>query len=170
MRSSHIRISTLTLNCCVKGLFDMTHNLLFCVLGDLMWKRCAGKTLTLGVRTTFTLRWLPATFTASTPPSSAWITSMTPLSPSCSPWWVCVCLCVELVCWVYGVGLLLHRGWDFSGCSWISGFRCLSESNKNGVELHFKCDFSQLRLQTLIRSHLLHVCGTWRRQWFCFLY
>ena len=33
-------------------------------------------------------------------------------------------------------------GGDFSGYSWISGFRCLSESIKNGVEIHFEHDFT----------------------------
>ena len=35
----------------------------------------------------------------------------------------------------------------------MSGFRFLSESNKNGVEVHLECDFSPLRIQTLTQSH-----------------
>ena len=31
--------------------------------------------------------------------------------------------------------------WDISGYSQISGFRCLLESNENGVEMHFEPDF-----------------------------
>ena len=30
-----------------------------------------------------------------------------------------------------------------------------SESNKNGVEMHFECDFSLFRIQTLTQSHPL---------------
>ena len=33
------------------------------------------------------------------------------------------------------------HAWDFSQFSQISGFRILSESNQNGVEMHFECDF-----------------------------
>ena len=29
------------------------------------------------------------------------------------------------------------RGWAYSGYSWISGFRCLSERKKKGFEMHF---------------------------------
>ena len=47
-----------------------------------------------------------------------------------------------------------YHGWDFSGYSWISGFRCLSESNKNGTEMPFECDLSPCRIETLILSHL----------------
>ena len=43
------------------------------------------------------------------------------------------------------------HGWDFSGYSRISGFRLLSENNKNGVEMHF--EFSPLRIQNLTQSH-----------------
>ena len=45
------------------------------------------------------------------------------------------------------------HGLDFSGYSQISGFRYLSERNKTGVEMHFECDFSPFRIQTLTRSH-----------------
>ena len=54
---------------------------------------------------------------------------------------------------------VLH-GWDFSGFSWISGFRCISGSNKNGFGMHFEVEFSPFRIQTLAWSHA----------WFCFLY
>ena len=54
-----------------------------------------------------------------------------------------------LVCY-----LVLYCHWcDFSGYIRISGFRFLSESNKNGVEMHFECDFPSFRIQTLTQSH-----------------
>ena len=37
---------------------------------------------------------------------------------------------------------VLFHGWDFLGYGRNSGFRFLLESNKNGVEMHFGCDFS----------------------------
>ena len=49
--------------------------------------------------------------------------------------------------------LFCHHGWDFSGCSRISGFRFLSNSNKNGLEIHFEFDFSPFRIQTVTLSH-----------------
>ena len=42
------------------------------------------------------------------------------------------------------------HGWDFSSYSRISGFRLLSENNKNGVEMHF--ELSPLRIQNLTQS------------------
>ena len=33
------------------------------------------------------------------------------------------------------------HGWDFSGYRQVYGFRFLSESNKNGVEMNFEVDF-----------------------------
>ena len=51
-----------------------------------------------------------------------------------------------------GFGEKSH-GWDFSGYSWILGFRYLSESNKNGFEMHFECELSPYRIQTLTWSH-----------------
>ena len=50
------------------------------------------------------------------------------------------------------LALLFFHGWVFSGHSWISEFRFLSESNKNGGEMHFECDFSPFRIQTLTQS------------------
>ena len=44
-------------------------------------------------------------------------------------------------------GLALCHGWDFSGYSHISGFRYLSESNKNGFEMHFESEFWHFRIQ-----------------------
>ena len=43
--------------------------------------------------------------------------------------------------------LLIVLWWDFSGYSWISGFRFLSECNKNNIEMHFECDFVPFRIQ-----------------------
>ena len=37
-----------------------------------------------------------------------------------------------------------------SGYDQISGFRFLSESNENGVEVHFEGDFSPFRIHTLV--------------------
>ena len=31
----------------------------------------------------------------------------------------------------------VNHGWNFSGCSQISGFRSLSEGNRNGFEMRF---------------------------------
>ena len=45
------------------------------------------------------------------------------------------------------------QGWDFPGCSQISGFRFLSGNSENGVEEHFECDFAPFRIQTLTQSH-----------------
>ena len=42
----------------------------------------------------------------------------------------------------------LVHGWDFSSYSRISGFRFRSETNRNGGEMHFECDFAPLRIQT----------------------
>ena len=42
----------------------------------------------------------------------------------------------------------LWHGWDFSGYSWISGFKYLSENNKNGFAVHFECEFSPVKIQT----------------------
>ena len=42
----------------------------------------------------------------------------------------------------------------FSGYSQISGFRSLSEWSKNGFEMHFECEFSSFRIQTLAWSQL----------------
>ena len=47
----------------------------------------------------------------------------------------------------------LHHGLDFSGYSRISGFRFLSKSIKNGVEMHFECDFVPFRIQMLTQFH-----------------
>ena len=43
-------------------------------------------------------------------------------------------------------------GWDFSRYRWISGFRCLSEGNKNGFdfEMHFECEVSTFRNFNLV--------------------
>ena len=38
--------------------------------------------------------------------------------------------------------LTYSHGWDFSGSGQISGFKYLSESNNNGAEMHFECEFS----------------------------
>ena len=46
----------------------------------------------------------------------------------------------------------LWHGWDFSGYSWISGFKYLSENNKNGFAVHFECEFSPVKIQTSIWS------------------
>ena len=43
-----------------------------------------------------------------------------------------------------------HFGWDLSGHSKMTGFRYLSESNRNGFEMHFESEFSPSRIQTLI--------------------
>ena len=61
--------------------------------------------------------------------------------------YMCVCVCVH-VC----------DGWDFSGYSQILGFRFLSESIKNGAEMHFECDFSPFRIQMFNQSYLWCVC------------
>ena len=37
----------------------------------------------------------------------------------------------------------------------ISGTRFHSESNKDGVEMQFECDFSAFKIQTLILSQLV---------------
>ena len=47
----------------------------------------------------------------------------------------------------------LIMGGDFSGYSRISRFRYLSESNQNGVEMHFECDFSHFRIQSVNWPH-----------------
>ena len=46
----------------------------------------------------------------------------------------------------------LRHGWDFCSYSQISGFQ-FSESSKNSVEMHFECDFSPFRIQTLTQSY-----------------
>ena len=51
------------------------------------------------------------------------------------------------------VFMMSLHGWDFSGHSWVLGFRYFSESNKNSFEMHFDCDFSPFRTQTLTWSH-----------------
>ena len=49
--------------------------------------------------------------------------------------------------WKYFVLYNTH-GWDFIGYSWIPGFRYLSESNRNVVEMHFEWEISPFRIQT----------------------
>ena len=46
-----------------------------------------------------------------------------------------------------------RHGWDISNYSLISGFRSLTECNKHGAGMHFECNFSPSRIQTLILSH-----------------
>ena len=36
--------------------------------------------------------------------------------------------------------------WDFSSCGWSSGFRFLSESNKDDIVMHFQRNFAPLRI------------------------
>ena len=43
------------------------------------------------------------------------------------------------------------HGWDLSGYSRISGFTF--RKKKSGFEIHFDCDFSPFRIQTLTWSH-----------------
>ena len=50
------------------------------------------------------------------------------------------------------LALLMHEC-NLSGYHHISGFRCLSESSKNGFEVHFECEFLPFRIQTLTWSH-----------------
>ena len=45
--------------------------------------------------------------------------------------------------------LISQQGWEYSGYSQISGVKFLSKSNKNGVEIHFECDCSPFRIQTV---------------------
>ena len=45
-----------------------------------------------------------------------------------------------------------HR-WDLAGYNLISGVKFLSESNKNGIEVHFECDFLLSLVQTWPLSH-----------------
>ena len=49
-------------------------------------------------------------------------------------------------------GFCLWHGCDFSSYHGISGFRFLSESNENGVEMHFECGFAPVGIQTLTQS------------------
>lgn len=44
--------------------------------------------------------------------------------------------------------------------SWISEFRFLPESNKNGTQMHFKCDFLPLRIQTFTESNYVKTVAT----------
>ena len=55
---------------------------------------------------------------------------------------------------------ILSHGGDFSGYNRILGIRFLWESSKNGVEVHFECDFAPFRIQTLAQSH----------PWYCILF
>lgn len=74
----------------------------------------------------------------------------------------------QLVCleWLqFKTVVLMTHGWDFSGHSWISGLRLLSESNKNGAEMHLECDFSPFKIQALTQSHprwCFTVSQTWQ--------
>ena len=43
---------------------------------------------------------------------------------------------------------LCNQGGNFPDYSQIAVFRLLSESNKNGVEMHFECDFQPFSIQT----------------------
>ena len=53
----------------------------------------------------------------------------------------------------------LWHGWDFLGYILISGFRFLSESSENSIEMHFNFFFffffSIFRIQTLTLSYLM---------------
>ena len=63
---------------------------------------------------------------------------------------VCLCVCE------YWSKCLSFHGWDLMGHGWILGIRCLSESSKDGFEMHFECDVSVLRIQTLNWSYPCH--------------
>ena len=62
-------------------------------------------------------------------------------------------LIIEIRALLQFLELSQEHGWDFFACSQISRFIFLSESYKNGVEMHFECDFAPFRIQTLIQSH-----------------
>ena len=49
----------------------------------------------------------------------------------------------------WGGHISCYCEWEFSDCKYnrISGLRFLSESSKNGVEMHLECDFSPSRIQ-----------------------
>ena len=68
--------------------------------------------------------------------------------------WLSVLLCV------FGCGCVGVGGWvGLFHYSPISGFRFLSECNKNSAEVHFECEFSPSRIQTLTLSHpCVYVC------------
>ena len=65
--------------------------------------------------------------------------------------------------WDWSLGLLLQGGCGCMGGSFqaTSGFQdsrlyicvSLSETNKNGSEVHFECEFSLFRIQTLTWLH-----------------